>query len=110
MFKTSTKLINTLTNIVLNWFRYIEKIINYRILPDKLYLSLLYRVKFKKKLDWKNPKTFNEKIQWLKLYYRRPECAIYVDKYKVRELRFRWKALSSLIFNIFYPPRKYYKA
>ena len=32
-----------------------------------------------------NPKTFNEKLQWLKLYDRKPEYTMMVDKYKVRE-------------------------
>lgn len=56
-----------------------------RYFPDKFYLSLLYRLTFGKSINWKNPKTFNEKLQWLKLYDRRPEYTIYVDKYKVRE-------------------------
>jgi hypothetical protein len=31
-----------------------------------------------------NPKTFNEKLQWLKVYDRKPEYTRYVDKYEVR--------------------------
>lgn len=31
-----------------------------------------------------NPKTFNEKLQWLKLYNRRPEYTTMVDKYAVK--------------------------
>ena len=54
-------------------------------IPDKLFLSILYRLSFGKRLDWNNPKTFNEKLQWLKLYDRRPEYTTYADKYKVRE-------------------------
>ena len=56
-----------------------------RKLPDKLFLSLYYRLKIGRKLNWQNPKSFNEKIQWLKLYNRIPEYTKYVDKYKVRE-------------------------
>jgi len=37
-----------------------------------------------KKLDLKDPQTFNEKLQWLKLYDRRPEYTMMVDKYLVR--------------------------
>lgn len=55
------------------------------IIPDKLYLKLQYRHHFKKNLDLKNPITYNEKIQWLKLYDRRPEYITYVDKYEVRK-------------------------
>lgn len=39
----------------------------------------------KKILNLKNPKTFNEKLQWLKLYDRNPKYTTNVDKYKVRE-------------------------
>ena len=31
------------------------------------------------------PQTFNEKLQWLKLYDRKPEYTMMVDKYRVRE-------------------------
>ena len=37
------------------------------------------------KLNLDNPQTFNEKLQWLKLYNRKPEYTMMVDKYKVRE-------------------------
>ena len=39
--------------------------------PDPLMLKLLYRFKLGKKLNLKNPQTFNEKLQWLKLYDRK---------------------------------------
>ena len=48
-------------------------------MPDALYLKFMYRAKLKKKLDLKNPKTFNEKLQWLKLYDRKPEYTQMVD-------------------------------
>ena len=38
-----------------------------------------------KKLDLKNPQTFNEKLQWLKLYWRDDNAVICADKYLVRE-------------------------
>ena len=56
-----------------------------KILPDSLYLKILYRKKFKKKLKIKYPQTFNEKLQWLKLYDRNPEYTKMVDKYAVKE-------------------------
>ncbi len=55
------------------------------IFPDKMYLKLKYRFAFGKKLDLKNPKTFNEKLQWLKLYDRKPEYTVMVDKYAVKK-------------------------
>jgi hypothetical protein len=54
-------------------------------IPDKLYLKVLFRLRIKEKLDLKSPKTFNEKIQWLKLYDRKPEYTQRVDKYEVRK-------------------------
>ena len=54
-------------------------------LPDKLYLSLRYRCKMGYWIDWKNPKTFTEKIQWLKINNRKPEYTRMVDKLAVKE-------------------------
>ncbi len=53
--------------------------------PDKIYLKIAYKLSLKKKLNLKNPQTFNEKLQWLKLYDRKPEYTKMVDKYEVRE-------------------------
>lgn len=61
-------------------------LINHNFLfPDKLYLSLLFRCKMGYWIDWKNPKTFSEKLQWLKLYDRKPIYTTMVDKYAVKE-------------------------
>lgn len=54
-------------------------------IPDKLYLKLQYKNFIGKKLDLKNPETFNEKLQWLKLYNRNPLYTQLVDKYEVRK-------------------------
>lgn len=56
-----------------------------RLVPDKLYLQICYRLKTHNKLNLKNPQTFNEKIQWLKLYNRNPLYSVMVDKYRVRD-------------------------
>ena len=56
-----------------------------RILPDKWAISLDFYRYFGKLPDFKNPKTFNEKLQWLKLYNRKPEYTMMVDKYAVKE-------------------------
>lgn len=53
--------------------------------PDKLYLQLLFRLKMGKKLNLNNPQTFNEKLQWMKLYDRNPEYTIMVDKIKAKK-------------------------
>ena len=36
-------------------------------------------------LNLENPKTFNEKLQWLKLYYHDPLMTKCADKYLVRD-------------------------
>ena len=45
----------------------------------------VYKYNTGKKLDLKNPKTFNEKIQWLKLYGDQKLMIQCADKYRVRE-------------------------
>lgn len=54
-------------------------------MPDLLYLKLLYRGYMDKKLNLDSPKTFNEKLQWLKLYDRNPLYTHLVDKYEVKK-------------------------
>lgn len=55
------------------------------IIPDKQYLKWMFRLEMGHKLNLKNPKTFNEKLQWLKLYNRRAEYAQMVDKYAAKQ-------------------------
>lgn len=54
-------------------------------IPDSLFLKIAYRCRLGRKLCLEDPKTFNEKLQWLKLHDRNPEYITYVDKYAVRE-------------------------
>ena len=56
------------------------------ILTDKAFTSLEFRRRLGKSLDLKNPKTFNEKIQWIKLYDRNPLMTRYADKYEVKKI------------------------
>ena len=56
-----------------------------RLIPDRIYLQIVYFRHFKKFIDFDNPKTFNEKIQWLKLNYRNEEYTKLVDKYRVKQ-------------------------
>lgn len=57
----------------------------YNDMPDREYLQRRFQAELGKSLDLDNPQTFNEKLQWLKLYNRKPEYTMMVDKYKVRE-------------------------
>lgn len=54
-------------------------------IPDKAYLRLLYLFICKKWLSFKNPKTFNEKLQWYKVKHRDPLMVQCADKFAVRE-------------------------
>jgi len=49
------------------------------------YLTYMFKEYVGYTPDLRNPKTFNEKIQWLKLYYHNPLMTVCADKYKVRE-------------------------
>lgn len=56
-----------------------------RFIPDRLYIQIYYFAHFKKFCDLKNPKTYNEKLNWLKLHERNPLHTTLVDKYEVKE-------------------------
>ena len=54
-------------------------------LPDKIYLKRYYEAYMARPLSWRHPKTFTEKIQWLKLYNRDPSYVDLADKYEVKK-------------------------
>lgn len=54
--------------------------------PDKFMLSLQYYIKLGRRLNFKDPKRFTEKLQLYKLYFRYPQLHKYVDKFEVRHL------------------------
>lgn len=56
-----------------------------RWIPDKKYLEFYYKLVTGRKLNLENPLTYNEKLQWLKLYDRNPMYTMMVDKYAVKE-------------------------
>lgn len=56
------------------------------LISDKFQIKCYYRLEMGKKLDLNNPKTMNEKLQWLKLYNRKEEYKVLVDKIKVKEI------------------------
>lgn len=68
------KVVNRLSRMgLLNW------------IPDKMYLNILYKIKFRKKINFNNPITFNEKLQWLKLYDKKDIYTTMVDKYEAKK-------------------------
>lgn len=66
-------------------FDYLASIGFYNKMPDKEFLKKRFKLKVGYELNLDNPITFNEKIQWLKLYDRNPQYTIMVDKYLVRQ-------------------------
>jgi hypothetical protein len=56
-----------------------------RYMPDELYLKMMYRRSTGRPLNLRNPRTFSEKLQWLKLHDHKPDYAMMVDKYEVRK-------------------------
>lgn len=67
-------MIKLLHTSILNW------------LPDESYLKLMYRSCMKKRLDLVNPKSYNEKLQWLKLFDRKDIYSKMVDKYEAKQI------------------------
>ena len=57
----------------------------YRHMSDEKFLKKVFKLRLGRKLDLENPQTFNEKLQWLKLYDRKPIYTTMVDKYKVKK-------------------------
>lgn len=58
----------------------------FNLLPDKLFIQLKFFKNFHRFPNLKNPQTFSEKIQWLKLYDRNPQYTNLVDKYEVKKI------------------------
>lgn len=55
------------------------------IKSDRIYLKLRWKFSMNYPLNLDNPKSFNEKLQWYKLYDRNPLYTIMVDKYLAKE-------------------------
>ena len=81
--KTKNKILKVLKNPL--WLLVFMNNRGLHMLSDKKYLSLLYKLEFNKRIDWKNPKTFNEKLQWLKIYDRKKNYTTMVDKYEAKK-------------------------
>ena len=54
------------------------------LFSDKFIIKTMYKLGTGKKLNLDNPVTYNEKLQWLKLYDRNPTYTQMVDKYEVK--------------------------
>lgn len=56
------------------------------IFSDEQYLKMKWRLVMDRPLDLKDPKTMNEKLQWLKIHNRYPQMTDIVDKIKVKDI------------------------
>lgn len=54
-------------------------------IPDDIYLKIRFYLEMEQKLDLNNPQTFNEKINWLKIYYKNPLLPSLADKSLVKD-------------------------
>ena len=79
-----TKIVHFLKNDQRTFFAILLRKYGF-FLPDKLYLNLMFYLEIGEKLNLKNPKTYNEKLQWLKLHDRNPLYSVLVDKYAVKK-------------------------
>ena len=77
---------------VLDFFTSRERVFNFfdnrhllDWMDDERYLKLAFKAKMGYPLDLDRPRTFNQKLQWLKLYDRKPLYTQLVDKYAVRQ-------------------------
>lgn len=66
-------------------FKYFDYLGFYNFLPDEVFLKKKYKLIFGKTLNLEDPQTFNEKLQWLKLYDRKPLYTTMVDKYLAKD-------------------------
>lgn len=66
-------------------FIILDRLGSYKKTSDKEYLEKKFMILMNRDLNLVNPQTFNEKLQWLKLYDRKPEYTTMVDKYAVKK-------------------------
>ena len=69
-------------------------------IPDSVMLCIQYWLQMGKKLNLNEPKTWTEKLQYYKIYYRNPLLGICVDKYNVRKY-IEQKGLSDILVNLY---------
>ena len=81
-------MIRTVINIVfdpIKRFHFLDKLGFYSGLSDEEYLKKYFRIREGKKLNLNDPKTLNEKLQYLKLYNRKEEYSKMVDKVEAKK-------------------------
>ena len=70
---------------IAHFIRLMREKISLLFYNDYRFLKKTYKKKFKKELNFKNPETYTEKMNWLKLFYHTQEIEVCSDKYTVRK-------------------------
>ena len=86
--KSGNRFLRVLSSLVANprkIFVYMNSAHMLDRLPDEKFLRLLWKARFGTELNLQAPRSFNEKMQWLKLYDRNPLHTLLVDKYAVKK-------------------------
>lgn len=65
-------------------FEYLNSTGITRMLSDKTFLQIGFKIRYGRMIDFENPETFNEKLQWMKIYNRNPLYSKLVDKAEVK--------------------------
>lgn len=75
----------TLKTLYLLRYRIIHKFAPFSFLDDKAYIVLKYYQRIGYRINLRTPTTFNDKLNWIKLYDRNPFYTTLSDKYLVRD-------------------------
>lgn len=67
-------------------FLYLAKLGVYNNMPDEEYIKKKFKYMLEYDLNLENPKTFNEKLQWLKLYDHNKKYTLMADKYEAKKI------------------------
>lgn len=80
-------ILKSLNYLLFNRAQFCDCLVKYFLgfLPDKLYLSLRYRILMGKWINRKQPKLYQEKLQWLKVYNRQKRYTEMVDKITAKD-------------------------
>jgi len=78
------KILNFIHNPGLR-FSYLTELGLTRHLSDESFIKKQFKYTMGYDLDLENPKTYNEKLQWLKLFDRKSAYTVMVDKYAVKQ-------------------------
>ncbi len=70
---------------IIEYYYKIKYKINYYFINDKIFTYKIFKHKLGRELELANPVKYNDKLQWLKLFWRDSKAHIYADKYEVRK-------------------------